>query len=455
MRRLLLAPLLLSMAGSSSDVQVPPPGVLRIIVVDDNGQPLTARVRINNAQAPWSAGPTLQTTAPHDRSTLLAVRGRAQVTLAPGDYLVVATHGPEWSIDEQRVTVRAGERTSQMRAVLQREVDAGAFTACDLHVHTEVSPDSELRKAERSWALRAEDVHFAVATDHNRIGRLPDLDHQLASVPGVEVTTWRPEIGHFNVFPLRRAPEYRGRAAGELFDELHANPDVLVQVNHPRLLDHIGYFTLHNGDAPTNYDLLEVYNGFDLGKPEAVLSVLHHWLELLSRGMRITATGNSDSHHLARQWSGYPRTYVQVPREAVEVDAVLRALRAGRAYVSNGPRLELRVHGSAPGETARVTSDTVDVWLVADGPSWMDLDEITLWAGTERVRTIALSPWPSAQPKQPYQLRFAQQVRLKLPKDASFVVATVRGDRPMERLLPKRQAAPLAFTNPVWLDRTR
>src|SRR5262249_46536953 len=133
-----------------------------------------------------------------------------------------------------------------LTAVLRREVYADDLTACDLHVHTSHSPDGQLSPDERALSLAAEDIDFAVITDHNRV---TDLAPQLAgsarsSLPGVEVTTWAPEFGHFNVFPRHSVPRFRGTSAGALLDELRAERGAFVQINHPRLEDHIGYFVL-------------------------------------------------------------------------------------------------------------------------------------------------------------------------------------------------------------------
>ena len=62
---------------------------------------------------------------------------------------------------------------------------------------------------------------------------------------------------------------------------------------------------------------MEVFNGFDLARPEKVERVFRDWLAILARGQRVVATGSSDSHQVRYQLAGYPRTYIQLPEAEV------------------------------------------------------------------------------------------------------------------------------------------
>ena len=50
-------------------------------------------------------------------------------------------------------------------------------------------------------------------------------------------------------------------------------------------------------------------------------------------------------------------------------------------------------------------------------------------------------------------LRFESDLALQLPEGARWVVAVVRGDRPLDDALPFMPVQPLAFTNPIWIAR--
>jgi predicted metal-dependent phosphoesterase TrpH len=423
-------------------------GELRIEVVDgDSGRPLATRARIVPARL-W-----------RDERVLVDRHGHMRTTLAPGSYRVSITHGPEWSVFEQTLTIEPG-RASKLEARLTRAVDASRYTACDLHVHTAESPDSNLDLHERISTLLAEDVQFVVLTDHNRVTQAGEALRRvgIGSLPGVEVTTWDPELGHFNVFPRHSAPRYRHPDAAHMLTELRRDPGSFVQMNHPRLEGHIGYFELlerqrargEPSTFPLAFDAIEVWNGYDLASPARRDEVFRDWLTLLDKGQHITATGNSDSHKAGlAPYVGYPRTYVHVPRaQAGDPFEVLAALRQGRAFVTNGPLLNVRLRNKQPGETVQLArgEHRVSVLVELDAPPWMALSEVELWLGNQRAAVRSLPPGQGPR-----------SVRMELPvgslRAARSLVATVRGGTSMKPLLGRAAITPYAFTNPVWIER--
>src|SRR5580692_9671666 len=106
--------------------------------------------------------------------------------------------------------------------------------------------------------------------------------------------------------------------------------DRYFQLNHPRLPRGIGYFAnigfdpngprtrIHNR---IDFDGIEVYNGYDLERPERVEQVLRDYWALLDFGWRYVATGSSDSHRIQFHWAGYPRTMVTVDAGAANASA--------------------------------------------------------------------------------------------------------------------------------------
>lgn len=419
-------------------------GSLSIVASDEAGAPLAVRAALS-PRSPL-----------RDDRVLLDRHGKLGVRLPPGRYHVTVTHGPHWSIFERDVDLEAGAEIA-LRASLRREVDAARFTACDLHVHSDESPDSNLELEARIDTVLAEDVQFAVLTNHNKVTRAEQALARagVGTLPGLEVTTWAPELGHFNVFPRVSAPKYQGTNALELLRELRKDERSFVQMNHPRLEGHIGYFELagferehaharSGREFPLTFDAVEVWNGYDLAEAARRDEVFADWLALVARGQHIHATGNSDSHKAGLlPYVGYPRTYVHVPRaQAQRADKVLAALKHGRAFVSNGPLLDLRVHGHGPGETVHLahTAHAVDLEIEAHGPTWMELSEVELWLGTERVATVAITS--------------GARMKVSLPiADQHSLVATVRGEGSMKPLLGRSGVVPFAFTNPVWLAR--
>jgi hypothetical protein len=399
-----------------------------------------------------------------DRRVLLTDHGRTAAKLPAGEYELIASHGPHWSIARERISLE-GELRRSVVLSLRREVNTGSYRACDLHVHTDQSPDGKASLRQRARGAAAEDLQLAVITDHNRATPVSSLQAELPPglvlVQGVEVTTWAPEFGHFNAFPSARAPHYKRTSAEQLVAELSPRGTSFLQINHPRLLPHIGYFELRGArDAASaarslqGFDGLEVWNGYDLTRTDRRDRVLLDWLAAIARGQRIVATGGSDSHDLTRTLIGYPRTYVREAQSPTpDVKRIVASLKAGRAFVSNGPFLEIEIDGRGPGDSVAITSGdrTLRVRVRADGPSWMDLRTVELWVNGHQRLTAKIEPWRN--PHTPAELpRFAHTFELRSAGVRS-VLAIVRGEEPMDALFDRQNVRPFAFTNPVWITR--
>lgn len=456
-------------------LSVPAGGRLRVAVTDlDYDRRIPARVQVKGI------APTLDPLfGPlHDGrgagTAVLCPDGVADLPVPPGRYRVHVTHGPEWTVATQEVTVTPTLR-GEFSAALRRVVPMDDWVGCDLHVHANPSFDSRVSVQDRVASLVAEGVGFATPTEHNVVGdygpgveALPRGVERLRWVPAVELTTDRnaQPWGHFNVFPYR--PDPSAPAGGPppflntpprvLFQAARANtPDAFIQVNHPRMQPNIGYFNVTGLDPRTNravspeydpsYNALEVFNGFYLARVDLVEAVLQDWFALLNTGARYLATGSSDSHQVAYQWAGYPRTYAHAGRSA-DPAAILQALRRGRAFVTSGPMLLLTAGAHEPGDTVPCAArrDVTFRVRVLAAP-WVSVREVELVRDGQRVATVHVR-------------RSAEVLRLDttltLPVGpGSWVVAIARGPAGgLEDGLPGSGAAPFAFTNPVFFGAT-
>lgn len=462
-----------SALGAGRALEIPRGGRIRIAVRDANGDAtLRARVRIVavSPTIPLALGPDSSATGAID--TVIAKEDVLIVSAPPGTYDVIVTRGPEWSRFEQRVTVTESFRPD-VRAALRHEVDSSGWTSCDFHVHAEPSPDSDVTLEDRLLSLDAEGVLCAMPTDHDTI-----TDYAAAlettnlagffTLPGVEVTTWDPVWGHFNGLGVRPvagaerngAPPFLATTPSAIFAAIRAlDPDALVQVNHPRLEGEIGYFDrtfadpaagTFGPDYDANYDLLEVWNGFDLAREPAMLKVFGDWLELVARGYRHVATGSSDSHRIRYQWAGYPRTVVRVSENASARD-VLSSLREGRAFVTSGPFVGVSVAGKGLGDTVTVEGHEASVRVRVQTPSWMHVDELRVYVGNQLVLTEPLRR-PAATRRNPSPpTSIERELSVTFERDAPLVVV-VRGDEVMDLQFARNGIHPFAFTNPIWID---
>ncbi len=191
---------------------------------------------------------------------LFAPSGTAGTSLRPGKYIVYASRGPEYDLQQQEVEVKAGQ-TTNVGFTLTQVVPTPGWISGDFHVHSVKSVDSDMNLDARVSSYAVEGVDLVTSTDHNYVADYaPTIDQLqlndwLASTVGLELTSL--EMGHFNAFPLMLQPgpvqhgsfRWFFRPPGELFAQLRAlgkDPQTtVVQVNHPR--DTIlGYFNAFN-----------------------------------------------------------------------------------------------------------------------------------------------------------------------------------------------------------------
>jgi hypothetical protein len=484
--------------GTAWDLKldVSPGGELAVKVIDaDTRQPLLARLIVKGIDGTIdpSFGPDYRSSGAGPLMDL--VSGAVTTPLPAGRYRIAATKGIEYSIDADTVEIASGH-TREVDLELRRVVATPNAVGCDLHVHARPSFDSPVTPEDRVISLVSAGVDFAVPTEHNLVGDYgPALDvlklhKQLAFVHGVEVTTYNPRFGHFGVFPYPPGgvPPYRGTNAAALFVAAHrGDPNRVVQVNHPRLPQAIGYFQVigfdpKSGRMPagmrTDFDTLEVYNGYDLANRPRVEAVLDDWYALLNLGKRFAATGSSDSHRIQYQWAGYPRTYANVdPGHANDTKEIVAAIKKGKSFVTSGPIIDLELfeggRAAHPGDEIappRAGGALVGKLRVRAAP-WIDVTSVEIFAGVPGAAgsagTVA-SVFKTRVPTVPTKLgkeagsleeaaartiRLDVDLALKPPEGARWIVAVVKGERTMDDALPFMPIQPLAFTNPVWLAR--
>jgi hypothetical protein len=439
--------------------------------------------------------------------TLDVRRGEAVLKLPPGRYRVSAGKGVEWSLDAEVVEI-ASDAVRDVELRPRHVVASVTLVACDLHVHAAPSLDSKMTEDDRLLSAASAGIRLMVATDHNVVADYApalsrtDLGGAVALVPGLEITTSNPAMGHFGVFPYpssQRLPRHEHTTVSAvLADARRGNPASLVVVHRPRAPEGAGYFSAVGFDArservpsemSTDFDMLEVYSGPDLKDRSKTEAVLRDWFALLDLGKRVVASGASDSHGNEAPWAGYPRTYVDIGRwkqgysgGPLDVEATLAALRAGRGFVTSGPTIDFTLSGAIaddpalnkgmgttlsadeaedakPGSTIRTQGRAVG-HLRVRAPSWIDVSSIEIVAGGASVYKASLPPRPLSAGKEPGSdkdaaqraVRFDSDIAFDLPPLARWVVVLVRGERADDDVLPGVALQPLAFTNPIWVS---
>ncbi len=384
------------------------PRRLTVNVREANGGPMPAKVTVLCAAGPCPA--PQRTLVPYTDAHkdpmpdhvqavgFVGVSGTTSLQLAPGQYLVLVSRGPEYSIHPNGypatpgtpVDLRAADGT--VNAVLARVVDTTGWMSADTHVHAVNSVDSIVDNATRIAGYAADGLDIIVSTDHDFVTDFAPviaaagLGPFLATVSGEEISTM--DWGHYNLFPLAADPADkitggavdwaggRGPTLGPvlMFAEARRRGVKTIQVNHPRGflggLTHLradtDTFATHAAPesfriAPvagatssdtrllsTEFNAMEVLNNAEDEFDAAGLSArgrMNDWMTLLSRGFPIAGTGTSDSHHRSMT-SGW-RTFIEMGSDdPSQFDPQLMSARlnAMRAVVTNGPFVKISVY---------------------------------------------------------------------------------------------------------------
>ena len=419
----------------------------------------------------------------------------ASVELPPGHYRVFATHGLEWSLEQTRIDVRAGETTPLTIGIPRHVVETPGWILADLHVHAGGSFDSTLPYRERIRSFAAMGAEVLVSTEHDHvvdyrpIAHAMGLDPVLHIVPGLEVTSiLRSEAapfttGHANAWPLVPEPlVHRGGALTSQgvrlrtpIAELRARPGVHVfQLNHPRraeqgldeeaFLTHLAVVgrpydpTLPLAEAPNrvlleadpetglrdlDFDAIELLNGATDTRLRAYQRTRADWFSLLLQGERRTGTANSDSHRLG-QIVALPANFIRVLEDRparLDESAFVRAILAGELVGTTGPFVSVELGGVGPGGTFGGRSGELVVSVEA--PDWVPVSELRVYQNGRRVETHPIERGGSLR----LPLAFAAD---------SFVTVEVEGDPRGRDGAGYRAVAPdfvpFAFTNPIFVD---
>jgi len=461
-------PKLLAEAGVSYDVRdaktgKPIPCKLTFVGVDGTRDPEFTRVDIARQEGEGAI-------AAFNRVMSLTGVGVARVPL--GTYDVTVSRGPEWEISttsKLKLTARGATVTARLAHV----VDSDGWVSADFHVHASPSPDSRVPMHDRIYEFVADDVQMIVSTDHNVISDYDPIIRELnagrfiASAVGDELTTgtW----GHFGAFPLPRELERPGQGAtlvhgrnpADFFKDVRSSaPDAIIDVHHPRIDNEIGYFDLGHFDARADraarpgfswdFDALEVMNGYQDPVRKSVDKIIDDWFALLNHGHIVTATGNSDTHHLTYNIGGYPRNYVHVQDDrpqSVTAKQVATAVRNHHSFFSTAPFVRVSVGTGTIGDLVAAPGGTALADIEVQAAPWVSVDRVTLYVNGREAKR-----WPVAESTQ--AVRFHEKVEVTSQGDG-YVVVRVDGNKPLTPVVgdgKRFTVYPLALTNPVFLD---
>ena len=361
--------------------------------------------------------------------------------IEPGDYQVVVSHGTEYSIFEQPITVTAGSLVT-VSAQIARVIDSTGFISGDFHVHALASPDGEVTNEERVVSMLAEGVDFFISTDHQfQTDYAPviaslGVGGLISAAVSAENTT--PDYGHFIGWPGTIDPAQTNGGAldwaqaappgqdfpsfgnymmspADIFANLAADPGVnTVHINHMDTFFGPDGLSIDTGLVPPQhfadgaakrldptianlfddgFTALEVWQGTSRNNilNRFIDRNLGDWFNLINQGIVRTGYAVSDTHRAVATQSGFPRTYVASPTDDPgALGAIAGTLSTnvndGRAVGSNGPFIRVTSSAASTGQTGGLALGLPTSISTTDGSATVTVDiQSPLWAQFDTV----------------------------------------------------------------------
>ncbi len=446
-----------------------PMGTLSLTTVEaDTGAVTAARIHLRADDGKFYAPADAYARVSGAGDHLFHSPGIATVELPEGTVELVVVKGFEFRPQTLEVEIEAGE-TTEVAVRLERFADMAAqgWYSGSTHVHMNYAGNLHNTLENLMMMSAAEDqdiVNEQIANKDNRI-----LDYQFF-VPGggphplsqpdrilVVGQEYRPPFyGHVFMFGLRDhlispfTTGYEGTAIESLYP---SNTDMFRKAKEQGAT--VGYVHAFSGSADPLQGNLGGAKGFmvdaALGTTDALewsgagTAGFYPLYAVWNNGLRVSAVGGEDSiSNLQRsKLVGSVRTYVHTGDRGLDMDAWFEGLRAGRAFVSTGPLLELTVNGMMPGETVELPAGGGTVEIQARVRS------ITPLAAAELVfngQTIAQTG--GADP-----LDFSESLDISETlevRESGWLHLRAHGDRGDRFPLDAGYAQ--AFTNPVWIS---
>jgi hypothetical protein len=428
-----------------------------------------------------------------------------KVEIAPGEYQVYATKGPEYSLE--KIIIKVEPQTEQRLDITipSRALESPNYIASDLHVHSGISFDNAFLEAERVRTFVAEHGEVMVSSEHDvpvdystQIAALGVSD-RITSIAAAEVTSLLPTTqneftgGHANFFPYTPDPTAYRRGMVNHEDKRwrdiiyqikqQQGEQILVQLNHARLtlalsdklpwnwqkliddgnfLDHMGPANhpynpskplhshpnnsliephQHTGVRDLDIDLFEVINPAGEGNRERTEALRLDWLSFVKQGEKIVATANSDSHSSSEQVA-VPRTMVAITDDRVTSFKQSEFLASLKSGNAYGTTGPL-LEISLSGATMGGTFSgrRGQLSLKIKSAEWIPVNLVKVQINGETVDQ--------------YELNKGSEHTLLIPlsfnKD-SFVTVEMSGPASIDyqRVYPNLE--PYAFSNPIYVD---
>lgn len=463
-----------------------PMGRLRLLVTDDDGRPISARLSVfeptGRSWAPdgaWRHGDELFVRNPRQfEYNYFHADSTVELALPPGVYTVEAWKGPEYTVGRAQVTVAPGQVERQTVA-LDRLLDLPRFGwwGGDLHVHMNYGGHYRNTPARLRAQAEAEGLHVVENLIVNKEQRIPDIAYWqpgpdpvstdrflLMHAEEFHTSFW----GHTALLGLSEyfvLPNYAGYVNTGAASLVPMNADVFAMAREQGAIT--GYVhpfdsrpDPYDRSAPVRYELpvdaaLGLVDYFEVMGFSDHLVTSEFWYRLLNNGFRIAAGAGTDAFPNYASLRGPPglvRVYARTGGP-LEHRSFLDAIRAGRTFVTNGPLLGLGVRADRSPRGRRPATDTLGWYGIGD--------DVALPRGRHQVQVqVSLrsnTPMDHLEVVQNGQVvrsiplrgdRTMVDTLITVPVDRSgWIVLRARAGHPAEPIL---DLYPFASTSPVW-----
>ncbi|MFC5652644.1 CehA/McbA family metallohydrolase [Paenibacillus solisilvae] len=249
-------------------------------------------------------------------------------------------------------------------------VEGPGWYAGDNHSHSRWSDGSGTIN-DNFTSGRNKGMDFLTATDHNTVNQQNDVVKEnrddFVALWGEEIST---TAGHSLAYNISDYIDYK-QTAQEYIDDTRAsnNGQGMHFIAHPFYPG----LEWENWDA-TNYNGLEVWNGFYPPKHPVNAQAVAKWDELNNQGRHLYGISNSDAHNPGKVASNYIRAYL--PKLSKE--NIYEALRNGTFYGTNGPSLTFTVDDVMMGKDVAVSASGGTVTVDLSGYAEKGLTSIRL-----------------------------------------------------------------------------
>ncbi|MFP4026278.1 MAG: CehA/McbA family metallohydrolase [Candidatus Brocadiia bacterium] len=472
-------------------IKLAPPSYIAAEISDPDGKPIPCKVQFLGKDGTPDPFFFPKTGARLVRNTVYSRTGRFRQAIAPGNYRVLVTHGPEYNVIARDLAPGRG-KTKVLKGTLTRTVDTTGWISADFHNHSTVSAetnlfyvypyswnpgvdgDSSASQRGRVLNLLCEGIEFAPPTEHNTVSSYaPHLkalaaENLLATCPGIGLSAGRRHtLTHQNAFPVPYQP---GRQDGGAIQrpehcrqitwlrDWPGGNDMLIQVNVPRG---------EKVKVRREMDVLDVENLAPLFvekiNPKDQNRILE-WIDILNKGYRlpgVVGSGAFDNYH----GSGGVRNYVKSPTDdpaQIKSSDIVSAARRGNLIMTTGPFITAEAKATANGKNTSapigggLSSDdgNVQLHVKVQAPKRIKIDRVMILANGKKRSDLGFRHDGSDKSFHEGSPPFKRTLKLDLEGNAHIIVA-VQGNGPNLR----RRSADgpetmnhYAVANPIYVD---